>query len=238
MVDHGVLAVEMEASALYTLAASYGRKALAICTSATTSSPARRPPRPSGSRPSARWSRSPWRRRSDALPSASGAPGRSSGTRGADADEPRAAWDADAVVGRDARAAPLGRGAPRGHRMTWPGSTSRLHSPQARRALVSAWPTVSKSWFRTSPFSSRPSYGDDQAERVQVPIFTGPPSEWPVPERLELRRGLGRAGESVAGQESLRPTSSIGRGDRVDPDTQRSPFSSISTTLWLSVLVT
>lgn len=32
MVDHGVLAVEMEASALYTLAASYGRKALAICT--------------------------------------------------------------------------------------------------------------------------------------------------------------------------------------------------------------
>jgi purine-nucleoside phosphorylase len=32
MVDHGVLAVEMEASALYTLAASYGRRALAICT--------------------------------------------------------------------------------------------------------------------------------------------------------------------------------------------------------------
>jgi purine-nucleoside phosphorylase len=32
LVDHGVLAVEMEASALYTLAASYGRKALAICT--------------------------------------------------------------------------------------------------------------------------------------------------------------------------------------------------------------
>jgi purine-nucleoside phosphorylase len=32
MVDHGVLALEMEASALYTLAASYGRKALAICT--------------------------------------------------------------------------------------------------------------------------------------------------------------------------------------------------------------
>ncbi len=32
MVEHGVLAVEMEASALYTLAASYGRKALAICT--------------------------------------------------------------------------------------------------------------------------------------------------------------------------------------------------------------
>ena len=32
MVGHGVLAVEMEASALYTLAASYGRKALAICT--------------------------------------------------------------------------------------------------------------------------------------------------------------------------------------------------------------
>ena len=32
MVAHGVLAVEMEASALYTLAASYGRKALAICT--------------------------------------------------------------------------------------------------------------------------------------------------------------------------------------------------------------
>lgn len=30
--DHGVLAVEMEASALYTLAAQYGRKALAICT--------------------------------------------------------------------------------------------------------------------------------------------------------------------------------------------------------------
>ena len=32
MVSHGVLAVEMEASALYTLAASYGRRALAICT--------------------------------------------------------------------------------------------------------------------------------------------------------------------------------------------------------------
>lgn len=32
MVEHGVLAVEMEASALYTLAARYGRKALAICT--------------------------------------------------------------------------------------------------------------------------------------------------------------------------------------------------------------
>jgi purine-nucleoside phosphorylase len=32
MVAHGVLAVEMEASALYTLAASFGRKALAICT--------------------------------------------------------------------------------------------------------------------------------------------------------------------------------------------------------------
>jgi purine-nucleoside phosphorylase len=32
LVDHGVLAVEMEASALYTLAASYQRKALAICT--------------------------------------------------------------------------------------------------------------------------------------------------------------------------------------------------------------
>jgi purine-nucleoside phosphorylase len=32
MVDHGVLAVEMEASGLYTLAASYGRRALAICT--------------------------------------------------------------------------------------------------------------------------------------------------------------------------------------------------------------
>lgn len=32
MVEHGVLAVEMEASALYTLAAKFGRKALAICT--------------------------------------------------------------------------------------------------------------------------------------------------------------------------------------------------------------
>jgi purine-nucleoside phosphorylase len=32
MVAHGVLAAEMEASALYTLAASYGRQALAICT--------------------------------------------------------------------------------------------------------------------------------------------------------------------------------------------------------------
>jgi purine-nucleoside phosphorylase len=32
MVEHGVLAVEMEASALYTLAASYDRRALAICT--------------------------------------------------------------------------------------------------------------------------------------------------------------------------------------------------------------
>jgi purine-nucleoside phosphorylase len=32
LVEHGVLAVEMEASGLYTLAAAYGRKALAICT--------------------------------------------------------------------------------------------------------------------------------------------------------------------------------------------------------------
>jgi purine-nucleoside phosphorylase len=32
MVDHGVLAVEMEASALYTLAARHGRRALTICT--------------------------------------------------------------------------------------------------------------------------------------------------------------------------------------------------------------
>ena len=32
MVDYGVLAVEMEASALYTLAAKYDRRALAICT--------------------------------------------------------------------------------------------------------------------------------------------------------------------------------------------------------------
>ncbi len=32
MVDHGVLGVEMEASGLYTLAAKYRRKALAICT--------------------------------------------------------------------------------------------------------------------------------------------------------------------------------------------------------------
>lgn len=32
LVDHGVLAVEMEASALYTLAASYKRRALVVCT--------------------------------------------------------------------------------------------------------------------------------------------------------------------------------------------------------------
>ena len=32
MADHGVLAVEMEASALYTLAAQHGARALAICT--------------------------------------------------------------------------------------------------------------------------------------------------------------------------------------------------------------
>ena len=32
MVEHGVLALEMEASALYTLAAQHGRRALAICT--------------------------------------------------------------------------------------------------------------------------------------------------------------------------------------------------------------
>ena len=32
MVEHGVLAVEMEASALYTLAAKYARRALAVCT--------------------------------------------------------------------------------------------------------------------------------------------------------------------------------------------------------------
>jgi purine-nucleoside phosphorylase len=32
MVEHGVLAIEMEASALYTIAAGHGRKALAVCT--------------------------------------------------------------------------------------------------------------------------------------------------------------------------------------------------------------
>ena len=32
LVEHGVLAVEMEASALYTLAAKFGRRALAVCT--------------------------------------------------------------------------------------------------------------------------------------------------------------------------------------------------------------
>ena len=32
LVDHGVIAVEMEASALYTLAAGFGRRALALCT--------------------------------------------------------------------------------------------------------------------------------------------------------------------------------------------------------------
>jgi purine-nucleoside phosphorylase len=32
MVEHGVLAVEMEASALYTIAAGHGRRALAVCT--------------------------------------------------------------------------------------------------------------------------------------------------------------------------------------------------------------
>ena len=32
LADHGVLAIEMEANALYTLAAAYGRQALAICT--------------------------------------------------------------------------------------------------------------------------------------------------------------------------------------------------------------
>ena len=32
MVQYGVLAVEMEAAALYTLAAKHGRRALAICT--------------------------------------------------------------------------------------------------------------------------------------------------------------------------------------------------------------
>jgi purine-nucleoside phosphorylase len=31
-VEYGVLAVEMEASALYTLAAKHGRRALAVCT--------------------------------------------------------------------------------------------------------------------------------------------------------------------------------------------------------------
>jgi len=32
MVEYGVLAIEMEASALYTIAAGHGRRALAICT--------------------------------------------------------------------------------------------------------------------------------------------------------------------------------------------------------------
>ena len=32
MVEHGVLAIEMEASALYTIAAGHGRRALTVCT--------------------------------------------------------------------------------------------------------------------------------------------------------------------------------------------------------------
>ena len=58
MVGYGVLAVEMEASALYTLAAKHGRRALAICTVSDHVCPARRRRPPSASRPSARWSRS------------------------------------------------------------------------------------------------------------------------------------------------------------------------------------
>ena len=59
MADYGVLAVEMEAAALYTLAAKFKRRGLTICTVSTTSSPARRPRR-SASRPSGTW----WRSRS------------------------------------------------------------------------------------------------------------------------------------------------------------------------------
>ena len=58
MVAHGVLAVEMEASALYTLAASYGRKALAICTVSDHIVTGEETTSRSGSRPSARWSTS------------------------------------------------------------------------------------------------------------------------------------------------------------------------------------
>ena len=58
MVEYGVLAIEMEASALYTLAAQYGRKALAICTVSDHIVTGEETTRRSASRPSARWSRS------------------------------------------------------------------------------------------------------------------------------------------------------------------------------------
>ena len=56
MVEYGVLAVEMEASAPYTLAAQLTRRA---APSRTTSSPVSRRPRRSVRKPSATWSRSP-----------------------------------------------------------------------------------------------------------------------------------------------------------------------------------
>jgi purine-nucleoside phosphorylase len=58
MAKYGALAVEMEASALYTLAAMFGRRALTACTVSDHIVTGGRPPPRSASRPSATWSRS------------------------------------------------------------------------------------------------------------------------------------------------------------------------------------
>ena len=59
--QHGVIAVDMETSALYTLAARFSARALSICT--TTWSPAKTPRRPSARSCSARWWNWRWRLR-------------------------------------------------------------------------------------------------------------------------------------------------------------------------------
>ncbi len=60
MVEYGVIAVEMESHALYTLAAKHGRRALTVCTVSDHVRQGRRARRRrSASRRSVRWSRSP-----------------------------------------------------------------------------------------------------------------------------------------------------------------------------------
>ena len=80
MVEYGVLAVEMEASALYTLAAKHGRRALAICTVSDHIVTGEETSRRSASRPSADGRDRPHRCAQPGLTSRSSSsrPGRSS----------------------------------------------------------------------------------------------------------------------------------------------------------------
>ena len=61
LADYGVLAVEMESAALYTIAARFRARALTLLTVSDHIKHRREDHRRrSASRPSARWSRSPW----------------------------------------------------------------------------------------------------------------------------------------------------------------------------------